>query len=359
MSRHPATRVTESRQVNPAWLLRELHFPVTDTVVLIAIVSFTFLTALARQAGIFGVWLGIILVPALYRYLLMLLEARALGIATPVAGIDVFNLVDNVWSLTPLVVLAASIWGGFLLHHEVSPLAAWIFAVALFGITPASLAILALTRSPFESLDPRAIVRMIRACGPAYALIPAVLVLVGLLVVLLGFTGLPGIILTAASYYVMFLTFTLTGALLHVRDIRFSLTIPDPLQPADETLRQRRVADRRGVLTHAYGFISRDNRAGGMAHVRHALGEESYSDDAWHWYFAEMLKWESKDAALTLGQEYLKQLLHEQRDVEAVKLMSRCLLEDERFRPLPDDREAARDVAEKLGREDLIRKLDL
>ncbi len=353
------TTETATRQVNPAWLMRELRFPVTDTVVLIAIVSFALLTALARQAGIFGVWLGIILVPALYRYLLMLLEARALGIPTPVASIEVFNLVDNVWSLTPLVLLAASIWGGFLLHHEVSPLAAWILAVALFGIMPASLAILALTRSPFESLDPRAIARMIRACGPAYALIPAAMVLVGLLVALLGFTGLPAVLLTAATYYSLFLTFTLTGALLHIRDIQFSLTIPDPLQPAEETLRHRRVADRQGVLTHAYGFISRDNRAGGLAHVRHALGEESYSDDAWRWYFAEMLKWESKDAALMLGQEYLKQLLHEGRDVEAVKLMARCLLEDERFRPLPDDREAARDVAKKLGRDDLIRKLDL
>ncbi|HEX7718876.1 MAG TPA: hypothetical protein VF389_03645 [Woeseiaceae bacterium] len=353
------TRDTATRQVNSAWLARELGFPVTDTVVLIAIVSFALLTTLAREAGIFGVWLGIILVPALYRYLLMLLEARALGITTPVAGIDVFNLVDNVWSLTPLVVLAVSIWGGYLLHHQVSPLAAWIFGVALFGVTPASLAILALTRSPFESLDPRAIARMIRACGPAYALVPAAMLLIGILVGLLGLTGLPAVMLMAGSYYAMFLMFTLTGALLHARDIQFSLTIPDPLQPADETLRERRVADRKAVLTHAYGFISRDNRAGGMAHVRKALGEESYSDDAWRWYFAEMLKWESKDAALMLGQDYLKQLLHEQRDVEAVKLMARCLLEDERFRPLPDDRDAARDVAKKLGRDDLVRNLDL
>ena len=359
MTRDTATRVKATRQVNPAWLLRELRFPVTDTVVLIAIVSFALLTALAREAGIFGIWLGIILVPALYRYLLMLLEARALGITTPVAGIEVFNLVDNVWSLTPLVLLAVSIWGGFLLHHEVSPLAAWIFAVALVGIMPASLAILALTRSPFESLDPRAIVRMIRACGPSYALVPAVLVLAGLLVVLLGLADLPAIILTAASYYAMFLTFTLTGALLHARDIQFSLTIPDPLEPEEAALQQRQVVARQGVLTHAYGFISRDNRAGGMAHVRNALGEESYSDDAWRWYLTEMLKWESKEAAMMLAQEYLTQLLHEQRDVEAVKLMSRCLLEDRRFRPLPDDREAARDVAKKLGRDDLAGKLDL
>jgi hypothetical protein len=51
--------------------------------------------------------------------------------------------------------------------------------------------------------------------------------------------------------------------------------------------------------------------------------------------------------------------LQERRDVEAVKLMSRCVLADGRFRPLPDDREAARDLASRLGRDDLIRQLDL
>ncbi len=58
-------RETATRNVSPAWLIRELGFPVTDTVVLIAIVSFALLTTLAREAGIFGIWLGIILVPAL------------------------------------------------------------------------------------------------------------------------------------------------------------------------------------------------------------------------------------------------------------------------------------------------------
>jgi hypothetical protein len=330
-------------------LIRELFFPLTDTVLLIAIISFALLTALAAEAGLPGLWLGVILVPALYRYLLMLLEARALGKSTPVAGIEVFNIIDNFWSLTPLILLALSIWGGFLLHRAVSPLAAQLFIVVLLVILPASLAILALTRSPVESLNPFAITRMIRACGPGYALLPAVMALSGLLVALLRFLPLPSVVVTAGGYYAMFLTFSMTGAVLHARNIRFAISIPDAREPDGETIRQRSLAARRQVLTHAYGFASRGN----------ALREEDDSVDAWRWYFAAMLEWESKDAALMLAQEYLTRLLQEHRDVEAVKLMSRCLLVDGRFRPLPDDREAARDLASRLGRNDLIRQLDL
>lgn len=340
-------------------LIRELLFPLTDTVLLIAIISFALLTALAAAAGLPGLWLGVILVPALYRYLLMLLEARALGKSTPVAGIEVFNIIDNFWSLTPLILLALSIWGGFLLHRAVSPLAAQSFIAVLLVILPASLAILALTRSPVESLNPLAITRMIRACGPGYAVLPAVMALSGLLVAFLAFSPLPSVVVTAGGYYAMFLTFSMTGAVLHARNVRFAISIPDAREPDGETIRQRSLAARRQVLTHAYGFASRGNREGGLAHIRQALCEEDDSDDAWRWYFAAMLEWESKDAALMLGQEYLTRLLQERRDVEAVKLMSRCVLADGRFRPLPDDREAARDLASRLGRDDLIRQLDL
>jgi hypothetical protein len=39
--------------------------------------------------------------------------------------------------------------------------------------------------------------------------------------------------------------------------------------------------------------------------------------------------------------------------------MSRCLLEDLRFRPLADDRDAARELLERMNRSDLMRRLDL
>lgn len=341
------------------WLVRELKFPLTDTVALIAIVAFTLLTLVAREAGIFGLWLAVILVPALWRYYLMLLEARAHGKSAPVAGIETFNPIDNFWSLTPLVLIALSIWGSVVLHRQVSPLAGQAFALALVAVLPASAAVLALTRSPFEALDPRAITRMIVACGPAYVLAPASLLLSGTIVGVLEAVGAPGIVVIAATYYAMFLLFTLTGSLLFERNVQISISIPEPLQPAEDLVNDRRVRARRGVLTHAYGFFARDNRSGAMAHLLDALQREAHDDDAWRWYLGEMFKWESKDGALMFAQVCLHRLLQEERDVAAVKLILRCLLEDPRFRPLPDDRDAAQALLARMNRSDLMRKMDL
>lgn len=342
-----------------ARLLRELRFPLSDMVVLIAIVSFTLLTLLAREAGALGLWLAVILVPALCRYLLMLLEAKAHGRSAPVAGIETFNPIDNFWSLTPLVLIALSIWGSVLLHAQGSPLTGRAFALALIAVLPASAAVLALTRSPFESLDPRAIVRMMIACGPAYVLAPASLLLSGTIIGLLEAVGAPVIVTVAATYYATFLVFTLTGSLLFERNVQLSISIPEPLAPDENVANDRRQQARRAVLTHAYGFFVRDNRSGAIAHLQDALRGEAHDDEAWRWYLGEMFKWETKDGALMLAQHYLHRLLQQDRDVEAVKLMSRCLLEDPRFRPSADDRDAARELVERMHRIDLKRAMDL
>lgn len=327
--------------------------------VLIAIGCFTLLTLLAREAGRPGLWLAAILVPALWRYLLMLLEARAHGRRAPVAGIETFNPIDSFWCLTPLVLVALSIWGSVLLHRQVSPLAGQASALALIAVLPASAAVLALTRSPFESLDPRAIVRMMVACGPAYVLVPATLLLSGAVIGILQAVGAPAILIVAATYYATFLVFTLTGSLLFERNVQVSISIPEPLAPDAEIANDRRQQARRRVLTHAYGFFVRDNRAGAMAHLQDALQGEAHDDAAWRWYLDEMFRWESKDGALMLAQLYLHRLLQEARDIEAVKLMSRCLLEDAHFRPLAEDRDAARALLERLHRDDLMRAMDL
>lgn len=340
--------------------LRELAWPLTELVVLLAIVIFSLLATLAQAAGFLGIWLGLILLPALFRYLLLLLEAKACGRTTPVATIELFSFVENFWSLASLVIFAIVIWGGVLLAAHVSIIAAQVFALAILAVSPASLAVLAITRSPIQSLNPQTVGRMIAVSGWHYWLVPPTVALAGLLVSLLASAGAPELVVMASRFYCLFLLFTLTGGVLHANGARFALSFDGSdgdvteLPPAadDETRLRRR------VLSHAYGFFSRDNRAGALAHIESALQNEVDVDGAWQWYFNEMLKWESKDGALMLAQSRLTRLLDEQRDVEAVKLISRCLLENPRFRPLAGDYDAALRAAERLHREDLAKALE-
>jgi hypothetical protein len=140
---------------------------------------------------------------------------------------------------------------------------------------------------------------------------------------------------------------------LRARDVQFALSFDGDESPELPLEIDDLSRSRQHVLNHAYGFFSRGNRSGAMAHIQGALECESDVDGAYRWYFDEMLKWESRDGALLLAQTNLTRLLHEKRDVEAVKLISRCLLENPRFRPLPADMEAALDAAARLDRDDL------
>jgi hypothetical protein len=338
--------------------LRELAWPFTELIVLLAIIAFALLATLSKAAGLLGLWLGVILLPALVRYLLMLLESRAYGRVTPVANVELFSLVENFWSLTPLVVLALLIWGGIALDRYVSALVAGVFIAATFAVVPAYLAVLAVTKSPLQALNPGAIARLIAACGWHYLQAPVAVALAYLIASTLAAVGAPDLLVLMARFYCLFLLFTFTGGLLNATGVEFSLSVEnagraDLPPPIDDRTRSRS-----RVLNHAYGFFSRDNRAGAMAHIRAAIQDDVDLDGAYRWYFDEMLKWESKDAALMLAQSYLTRLLDEQRDVEAVKLISRCLLENPLFKPLSSDLDAALAAAARLDRNDLARALE-
>ena len=341
----------------PRELANEIAYPLTDTTVLLGMAGFALLAAVAQAAGILGLWLAILLVPAFFRYLLALLEARAKGRPAPVAGIEMFNIADNFWTLAPLVILAVAIWGGFLLAHEGYLAASRTAGLVFLVVLPASLAILAITRSPVESLNPLAWWRMARACGTDYAFAAMVPPLTVLLVALLPLDGVPAVVAGLCWSYPTFLLCTLTGAILHGNEVAFQIRIPDPVEAGPGEISAGREAARRRILNHAYGFASRGNVDGALAHVRAAIDEDPDPAEAWRRYFEGLLQWESETFALAFAQEYLAWLLAREREVDALKLLTRCFLLEPAFRPLPADRDAAVELARRFHREDLLRNL--
>lgn len=129
----------------------------------------------------------------------------------------------------------------------------------------------------------------------------------------------------------------------------------DPVPDDREVERLRK--ERTAVMNHAYGFISRDNRAGGFKHIRDWIERDPDPDDAWSWFFDQMMLWEVKDPAQLFAQEYLTRLLHDGDCHKAVKVIARCRHVNESFLPLVDDRELAREAAEACGNEELASTL--
>jgi len=338
-------------------IARELLYPLTDMAILAAMITFALLAELAEAARILGLWLALIILPAFFRYALYLLEARAHGRSAPVPGIEMFNLFENFWALFPAVLLGAFIALDWHIVVNYSPVAArWLLVLFMF-IYPASIAVLGVTRSPLASLNPVAMWRMIRVCGSDYVWIPVVTIPVVFFVGWITRFELPFLVLNFTSNFAFFLLFTLTGAVLQVHDVAKEVDIETPVEATEAELREDLTNQRQKVANHAYGFVSRGNREGGFAHIQQWLQNETDVAEAYHWFFHEMLKWENKDPALFFAQEYLGRLLESEMDNEALKLIARCLHENARWRPLPENRDEVHELTARHGRQDLITQL--
>jgi len=325
--------------------------------VVLAMIIFLLLEMLAEAAGLLGIWLAIVILPAYFRYLLYLLEARSNGCEAPVPGIELFNWVDNFWSLFPLVLICILMWGVYVLAMDVAPAAAIVLGVIVLFIYPASMAVLATTRSPVESLNPAALIVLLTTCGREYLAIPLVVVTTIFAIWGLAIAGAPYLVIKASAIYASILLFTLTGSVLHEKDASISVDLPPAREPGAARLQADELRERSKVLNHAYGFFSRGNRQGGLQHLYGWLEKEADPDAACRWFFEQMMKWESTEAALIFAKTYLSLLLKQRRDIEALKLIARCLLVDACFEPRDEDRGAAMAAAERQGNEALYEYL--
>jgi len=322
--------------------------------VLLAMIVLLVLGTLAKAAGILGLWLAFIIVPAYFRYLLYLLEARASGLDAPVLSVELFSIVENFWSLFPLILVCVLIWGEYFLISNFSFVVAIIPGIVVLFLFPASMAVLAMTRSPIESLNPAALFVLIRSCGRDYFLIPLITAAMVFLIGYLGTLDLSQVVTNALSMYASILLFTMTGSVVHANAAGIEIALPPPREPDAEQVGADLVRERTRVLNHAYGFVSRGNRKGGLQHIYDWIANEADLDAAYRWFFEQMMKWESKEGALLFAQQYLSNLLERGRDVEALKLIGRCRLEEPRFKPAPELIEAALAAAERQHNDELL-----
>lgn len=341
--------------MTPREFLDELAYPLRSGGTLIAIITFMALLWLVRAAGMLGVWLAVAVVPAFLRYLTMIAEARAQGRDAAPPGIEYFTLVGNAWTLFPII--PVFIVGGLAgaSRDAFGDAAAMAVAAAFALVFPALIAVLVITHSPLQSVDPRALHRFIRRCGRSYWYAPAAAMLAILVPVLLEF--LPDLATSFVEIYLLVALFAVTGAVTRGSDLFRDVELPEAAEADEEKLMAGLARRRTAVLNHAYGFVSRGNGDGGLEHIYQWLVRDPDPDAAWPWFLQQMLRWEDSYPALLLAQQYLGRLLDNGEKVGAVKLMLRCRLVDETFRPLAADLPKAVEAAQACDNPDLAEAL--
>jgi hypothetical protein len=331
--------------VRPTEVLRALAYPLVTPGVLIPLLVFWLLLSFAVWGGLLGLFLLFLVVPAVVRFLVIVLEARARGAEPATPDIEFFNWFGNAWTLFPAPVALGLAWAT---HWSAQALGTpWPLLLASGVFLPASFAVLAVTRSPLQSLNPLALWRLWRACLPTLWIGAAFLLPAGWLALLAGGLPLmPGLLL---QLVLAFAFMSLLGRVLEPHRLMDELDIPDPVDKgADEQAADVEKA-REAVLTHAYGFISRGNRDGGFRHLIRAIDDEPDPATAWAWYFDRMTRWERPEPALFFARHYIRELLRHGEEVPALKVILRGLHMDEGFKPFPEDIERAIAAAERHG----------
>ena len=333
--------------LKPTDVLKAIAYPLTEFSVAIPLITLWLLVSLAVWGGILGLFLLFLVIPAVFRYQMIMLGARATGATPATPGAEFFDWFGNAWTLFPVVVAAMLISATIGTVEYLGT--AWTLPAALLAsvLFSASIAVLAITRSPLQSLNPIALARLLRRCAATFWIAPAFLVLSVWLS--LQAEAMPMMIANLLQMYLSFAFFSLTGSLIEPYGLMAEVSIPDALQSETDEIDANVEKERTAILNHAYGFISRGNRAGGFRHVTEWAAASPDPRAAWAWFFERMLAWENQEHALFFAQLYIHDMLGYAENIPALKVLMRCRLISERFRPLSEDLPAIIEVAQASG----------
>ena len=336
-------------------VVRVMLAPIREFTIFAPLLMFWALIALGIWGGLLGIFLLALTLPPLFRFQSFVVESYANGRVPGAFDAEFFNWVGTMWTMFPLLLAVLFASAGYLAASAWGAAGTWLVIVLASGVVPASLAVLAITHSAAQAMNPLAMLRVYERAGPLFLVAP--LYVLALAAITINGGSLPLWARIFTTLFTMFSIAALTGALIAPVRLVGDVYIPDPI-PDDE----RRIAGelkqtRTAALNHAYGFISRGNRDGGFRHLFDEIRTDPDPAAAWDWYFHGMLGWEQKSHALFFAQHYIRDALQHGEQKRALKATMRCLHENPEFRPFSEDVAAVEAAAAQCGNEELAEVL--
>ena len=336
-------------------VLRAILAPLTDLSVLLPLLMFWALLTLGLYRLPLGILVLILSLPPLFRYQSFVVEAYASGKKPGAFDAEYFNWVGTGWTLFPLFLAMVLGYAGFRAGDAWGAAGTWAVIAVSSIVVPASLAVLAITHSALQAMNPVAVFRVFEQAGTRFIVAPTYLLLASWLTLESG--SLPLWAMVFVGIFLMFSIAALTGMLIAPFKLVDNVYIPERSGPDERKIVGDRQKLRESALAHAYGFISRNNRDGGFRHLFAAIDDDPDPAAAWDWYLKSMFLWENKVHALFFAQHYIREALAHDEEIRALKVAMRCHREDEQFRPLPENIAALIEVAERTGNTELAEVL--
>ena len=336
-------------------IARAVLAPLTEPSMLLSLLMFWALLTLGLYRLPFGALILILSLPPMFRYQSFIVDACANSKVPGAFDAEYFSWVGTGWTMFPLLLAIILGYAGFRATEAWGAAGMWAAIIVSAAIVPASLAVLAITHSAIQAMNPVALFRVVEQAGMQFIAAPVYILLVAGLTLESGTLPLWAILFVLV--FVMFSVASLTGTLIAGPGLAQKVGIPEPLGPDESRSAAELLKFRESTLAHAYGFISRNNRDGGFRHLYSAIEEDPDPVAAWDWYLGSMFLWENKVHALFFAQQYIRDALAHNEDIRAVKAALRCYRENQQFRPLRENVPALIDVAERTGNAELAEVL--
>jgi hypothetical protein len=310
--------------------LRHLLMALVSPVLSIGAIVLALLVTLADAAGLFGLWLAILLFAAIAKYPYAIARSAAAGMREPPpAAIDDFNpgAAPEFLAHAGLVIaVLAWLWTADGTMMTLS-------ALALALLLPASIAIMATSGSLVAAVNPAGLAQLIGALGAGYGLLLAFML--GLAAVALGIDRLLQITLLSRVVwlYALLGTFAATGTLLHLN--RFALELP-----VGSTADERESGDRREqarewsvAVERIYALLSAGDATRGYAAIDALLASEAHSPATYELLYERLREWRMHRHTSHFALGFVAKLTAERSLQRALEVTEERLRHDPDFRP--------------------------
>lgn len=305
---------------------------VKEPTILITAAVYGLLALIVSQAGLFGIWLGVLLLFSLWRYCYSVLRAVAQGHRRiPAPDAESFNIVGD-WSVFWHAVLFPGLFVAGLLYQPVG----LIFSVLVVIAFPASAALVATTSNIAQSVNPAAMIGIARTLGPDYfGLVCGYLtVLAGAILILYLLGSLAGILSLFMSFVVeiwaLLASFALIGSALRAHRLEFQ--IAGEVVPREEELLKLRHQEWNRDLDIAYTAFRSGLDSAGYKTLHNLVDANNDSLEVNHWLVENMLDWQDKKYALGVAAKLMPRLLGKNDRAGALELYQRCRRRDPNFK---------------------------
>jgi hypothetical protein len=322
---------------------------VKDPTILVTSAVYGLLALMVTLAGIFGIWLGVLLFFSMWRYCYAVLRAVAQGHKRiPPPDIESFNPVGEWGVFWHLILFPGLFLVGLLYRPE-----GLIIALAVAISFPASAVLMAITSNISHSVSPAAMIGVARILGTDYlALVLAyVAVLVGsytLLLLLAGFSGLFALLISyVVEVWMLLASFGLIGSALRANRLHFE--IPGEIVPQEDKVLSRQHEDWHRDLDNAYASFRSGIQVAGYQTLHNLVDRNGDSFEVNFWLIENMLEWDDKKYALEVAGKLMPRLLARNKNADALELYQRCRRRDAGFRLLAPQAERLAEYARSVG----------